>query len=421
MSTQHQTVSLERPMHLAKPLEGKRILLIVENEAVPFDRRMWNMSRALRDFGADVSVICPKYGPDSRSEEILEGVHIHRYDAVFSDGTPLGYLKEYVVALWHTWRLVHRVLFAGKRIHVVHAANPPDIFWPLALYLRLLGIRFVFDEHDLAPETYLSKFDAPGFRGGFLFAALCWCQRLSYRFANVILATNESYKTNAVRVNPRYGRKTFVVRNGPDTTWFHKLPVNPDLKRGRRYLGVYIGVMAVQDGVEYILRALDYLVHQRDYHDLTVYLIGAGDDWDRVCALATELGLDDYVVFTGRIPDGPALEILSSADVALSPDPKNPLNDVSTMTKIMEYMALGLPIVSFDLRESHYSAGGAALYVRDNDPVAFGDGILHILTDPSLAKRMGDLGVRRTETTLSWQRQAQNLLVAYQYALSGRR
>uniref|UniRef100_UPI0037C90D23 glycosyltransferase n=1 Tax=Mycolicibacterium phlei TaxID=1771 RepID=UPI0037C90D23 len=162
MSAQHETMPAERPVRLAKPLEGKRILLIVENEAVPFDRRMWNMSRALRDFGAEVSVICPKYGPDNQSEEILEGVRIHRYDAVFSDGTTLGYVKEYLVALWHTLRLFHRMLLAGRRIHVVHVANPPDIFWPLAVYLRILGTRFIFDEHDLGPEAYLSKFDANG-------------------------------------------------------------------------------------------------------------------------------------------------------------------------------------------------------------------------------------------------------------------
>jgi glycosyltransferase involved in cell wall biosynthesis len=398
-----------------RALAGKRILLVVENEAVPFDRRMWNIAKALRDFGAEVSVICPMFGDDNEAETTLEGVSIHRYRNTFSDGTVPGYLREYATAFVMTFYLFHKLMLRQRRMDIIHVANPPDIFWPLALYARLFGIKFIFDEHDLSPEAYLSRFGktAPG---GLLFSMQKWCQHLSYRFAHVIIATNQSYRRNAIAVRAENERKTFVVRNGPDTRSFSSRVPRSELKCGRKYLAAYIGVMAVQDGVEYIIRALDELVNRRNYRDLTVYLIGSGDDRPRLQRLSEDLRLQEYIIFTGRIPDEPALEILSTADVFLSPDPVNPLNDLSTMTKIMEYMALGKPIVSFELKEARYSAGESALYVRSNDAVAFADGIVEILADPARSEAMGLLGRERVQSSLCWQKQSENLLRAYEQA-----
>ena len=404
-----------------KALVGKHILLIIENEAVPFDRRMWNIGRALREFGADVSVICPMFGKDSEKETVLDDIAIYRYKNTFADGSVRGYMKEYGIAFVKTLILVHRLLLRRKRIHIVHVANPPDIFWPLALYLRLFGIKFIFDEHDLAPEAYLSRFDKGERDGGLLFFVQKLFQRLSYRFAHGVISTNESYKAKAIEVNPDYARKTFVVRNGPDTRHFGHRPPNAALKKGHKYLAAYIGVMAIQDGVEYIIRAVDELVNRRHCRDLIVYLIGGGDDWPRIKQLTEELHLQDFVVLTGRIPDEPALEILSTADVFLSPDPLNPLNDVSTMIKIMEYMALGKPIVSFELKEARYSAGESALYVKSNDAVAFADGILELLGDPVGSQKMAEFGMARVEALLSWQKQSESLLRAYQFVASGQR
>ena len=404
-----------------KALAGKHVLLIVENEAVPFDRRMWNIGRALREFGADVSVICPMFGKDSEKETVLDDIAIYRYKNTFADGSVAGYVKEYGTAFVKTFFLLHKLLLRRKRIHIVHVANPPDIFWPLALYVRLFGIKFIFDEHDLSPEAYLSRFDKAEGDGGLLFTVQKWFQHLSYRFAHGIISTNESYKARALEVNPAYAGKTFVVRNGPDTRLFGHRPPNPALKEGHKYLAAYIGVMAIQDGVEYIIRAIDELVNRRHYRDLIVYLIGKGDDWPRLKRLTEQLHLEDHFVFTGRIPDEPALEILSTADVCLSPDPQNPLNDLSTMTKIMEYMALGKPIVSFELKEARYSAGESALYVKSNDAVAFADGILKLLGDPVGSKKMAEFGTARVEALLSWQKQSESLLRAYQFVASGQR
>lgn len=399
---------------------GKHVLLIVENEALPFDRRMWNIARALRDSGADVSAICPMSGPDSEAEIVLDGIEIYRYETRFSDGSVLGYLREYGNAFLKTIVLLHKVLLRRGRIDIVHVANPPDIFWPLALYMRLFGTKFIFDEHDLSPETYLSRFNVNE-SGGLLLRLQRWFQRLSYRFSHGIISTNESYRANAVSVDSRYAAKTFVVRNGPDTREFRRSIPNPALKRGRRHLAAFIGVMAVQDGVEYIIRATDELVNRRSFTDLIVYLIGDGDDRPRLGKLAEDLQLEDYLVFTGRIPDEPALEILSTADLFLSPDPPNPLNNLSTMTKVMEYMAMGKPIVSFDLKEARYSAGESALFVPSDDPESFADGIIQLLDDPAASTRMGEHGMARVETELCWQKQSEHLLDAYDFVLSGRR
>jgi glycosyltransferase involved in cell wall biosynthesis len=420
MSSECQTCRHPR-QDCMKELAGKHVLLIIENLAIPFDRRMWNIGTALRDFGADVSVICPMFGQDSEKETVLDDIAIYRYKNTFADGSVWGYLKEYATAFLKTFWLLHKLLLRRKRIHIIHVANPPDIFWPLALYLRLFGIKFIFDEHDLSPEAYLSRFSKEEGDGGLLLTIQKWFQRLSYRFSHAIISTNESYRAKALEVDPAYAEKTFVVRNGPDTRYFGPRPPNPALKSGHKYLAAYIGVMAIQDGVEHIIRAIDELVNRRHYRDLIVYLIGKGDDWPRLKQLTEELQLQDYVVFTGRIPDEPALEILSTADVCLAPDPPNPLNELSTMSKIMEYMALGKPIVSFDLKESRYSAGESAFYVKGNDVVAFADGILTLLEDPVGSKKMAEFGMARVEATLSWQKQSVSLLRAYQFVASRQR
>jgi glycosyltransferase involved in cell wall biosynthesis len=403
-----------------KVLAGKRILLVVENNAVPFDRRVWREALTLRDAGAAVSVICPVFGTDSEPFQVLEEIEIYRYRVTFSSGGVTGYAREYLGAFLNTLRLYHRVLRKHGRIDVVHVANPPDIFWPLGWYVRLWKTRFIFDEHDLTPETYLSRFEKTEEQAGMIFPVLRAFQRLSYRASHAIIATNDSYRERVSMLDARYGPRTFVVRNGPDTRSFKPVPARPELKKGFRYMGAYIGIMAIQDGVDYVIRAMDHLVHKEKFEDVIVYLIGTGDDVPRLKGMVQELNLEKHIVFTGRIPDQPALEILSTADICLSPDPFNPLNDLSTMNKVMEYMAMGKPMVSFELKEARFSAADAALYVHNNDVEAFAGGMKMLLQDPGMSKTMGESGSRRIQEHLCWERQSENLLRAYEYVLGSR-
>jgi len=387
-------------------LAGKALIL-VENLSVPFDRRVWQECTTLRDAGWRVHVICPQGTKRDTEREIeIDGVRIHRYPLRAATGGPAGYLREYGSALWHTWRLARRV----GRVDVVHACNPPDLLFLVARRLKRRGAAFVFDQHDLVPELYLSRFD----RGeDLLYRAVCRLERLTYRAADVVIATNESYREVAQRRGGKRPEQVFVVRSAPAVDRFRQVPAEPALRRGRRHLLCYLGVMGPQDGVDYALRALASLRDELRRTDWHAVFIGAGDTFDAMVALSRELGLADRVEFTGRIPDEDLVRYLSTADVCLAPDPLNPLNDVSTMNKIMEYLAMSRPVVSFDLREARVSAGDAAVYAPANDESEFAKLIAALLDDPAERERMGRIGRERIAGPLSWERSATALLAAY--------
>ncbi|MFI5565573.1 glycosyltransferase family 4 protein [Amycolatopsis japonica] len=391
-------------------LPGKALIL-VENLSVPFDRRVWQECQTLSGAGWEVHVICPQGTKrDTEAEVTIDGVHILRYPLKAATGGPAGYVQEYGSALWHTLRLARKV----GRVDVVHACNPPDLLFLVALYLKRQGAKFIFDQHDLCPELYLSRFD----RGeDFLYRAVCALERRTYKTADVVIATNESYKDVAVKRGGKSPDDVFVVRSAPVVERFHLVPAEPELKKGKPHLLAYLGVMGPQDGVDYALRALASLRDEVGRTDWHAVFIGSGDAFDAMVALSKELKLDDQVEFTGRISDEDLLRYLSSADVCLSPDPLNPLNDVSTMNKIMEYMAMSRPIVSFELREARVSAGEAALYAPANDEPEFAKLIAHLLDSPEQRAEMGELGRARVAGPLSWENSQKALLAAYAAAV----
>lgn len=385
------------------------VLILVENLSVPFDRRVWQESRALTEAGYRVSVICPRGTKrDTEPHAEIEGVKIHRYPLRPATGGPLGYVREYGLAMWHTMRLARRV-HRAQPVDAVHACNPPDLLLLAALPLKLRGARMVFDHHDLVPELFESRF---GGRGP-LYRLSVLLERITFALADVVISTNESYREVAIRRGRKDPDRVHVVRSAPDLSRFTPTAPNPALRRGRRHLLCYLGVMGPQDGVDYALRAIAHLRDVMGRTDVHATFIGAGDAFDDLVRLSHDLGLDDIVEFTGRAPDAAVREYLSTADVCLAPDPKNPLNDVSTMNKIVEYMAMSRPLVSFDLREARVSAGDAALYARANDIEDFAALIARLLDDPDARARMGALGRRRVEASLSWRTSTANLLAAY--------
>ncbi len=391
-----------------------RILILVENLSVPFDRRVWQECRALTEAGHDVTVICPRGAKrDTEPYALIEGVEIHRYALEAATGGPAGYLKEYGTALWQSLRIAHR-LDRERPFDVVQACNPPDLLFLVALPFKLRGARFVFDQHDLVPELFRSRFGA----GGPLLWATELLEKATFRLADHVISTNESYRSVALTRGRVPRERTTVVRSAPDLTRF--VPVAPDatLRRGRPYLACYLGVMGPQDGVDYALRALASLRDDLGRTDVQAAFLGHGDAWDDLVALAHELGLDDSVEFTGRVSDEDLARYLSTADVCLAPDPKNPLNDVSTMNKIVEYMAMSRPLVSFDLIEARVSAGDAAVYATPNDEREFARLIAELLDDPDRRARMGALGRQRVEQELSWEHSRRHLLEAYDALLA---
>jgi len=386
-----------------------RVLIIVQNLPVPFDRRVWLECQALVSVGHRVTVVCPK-GDDDPAYEVVDNVELYKYRGHFSRGSKIGFVWEYASSFLTTAWLTLKARRSG-RFAVVQACNPPDIFWPIGLALRTLDrTRFVFDHHDLSPELYKSRFpDGPKLPYKLL-RALEWT---THRTADHVISTNDSYRDVAVMRSGKSASDVTVVRTGPDPERLQRGPASPELRRGRRFLADYIGVMGPQDGVDIVVRAADVVVNQKGRDDIAFTLIGSGDCFDDLVALRDELGLAGYVEFTGRAPDELVARILSTADIGLSPDPKNPLNDVSTMNKTMEYMAFELPVVAFDLRETRVSAGDAGVYITPNEVHDYAEAIVALMDDGPRRARLGKLGRVRVEQELAWSYQQRAYLGVY--------
>ena len=330
------------------------VLVIVQNLPVPLDRRVWLECQTLVAAGYEVSVICPQ-GPGDPAFAVIDGVRIHKYRPSPQASGVAGFVLEFAYSWLRTALLSARV-WAHRPFEVIQACNPPDTYWLLARLWRVRGVRFVFDQHDLNPELFVSRFGEPQSAGARLqYGGLRWLERMTYRTADCVISTNESYRAVAMGRGHRRGEDVVVVRSGPDTTRMRPLYAEPPRDADHPKTLVYLGVMGPQDGVEVVLQVMDDLVHRRGRRDVRATLLGFGDCYDDLRRRATELGLDECVTFTGRADLDMIADHLSSADIGVCPDLKSPLNDVSTMNKTMEYMAYALPAVAFDLTETRVS------------------------------------------------------------------
>jgi glycosyltransferase involved in cell wall biosynthesis len=386
-----------------------RVLIIVQNLPVPFDRRVWLECQALVASGYQVAVVCPK-GKGDQAFQVVDSVELYKYRPYAPGGSKVSFVTEYAYSFLQTARLTLKARRSG-RFAVIQACNPPDIFWPIAKALRMLDrTRFVFDHHDLCPELFESRFP-----GGprMPYKALRALERRTHRTADHVISTNDSYKEIAVRRSGKPASDVTVVRTGPDPQRLKRGQAHPELRRGRAHLAAYIGVMGPQDGVDIVLRAADVVVHEFQRVDIAFTLIGSGDCFDELVALRDKLELTGHVEFTGRAPDELVADILSTADLGLSPDPKNPLNDLSTMNKTMEYMAFELPVVAFDLRETRVSGGDAAVYVEPNGVHDYAAAIVSLMDDEPRRALLGKRGRARVEQELAWSHQERGYLDVY--------
>ena len=393
----------------------KKVLIIVENLPVPFDTRVWKEASSLHKDGYDVSVLCPRGKGYEQRHEVIDGIHIYRHPMPKEGNTPFGYLREYGTALcWeflYTWWI-----YLQRGFHVIQGCNPPDNIFLIALPFKLLGVKYIFDHHDANPELYFSKYG----KEGALYKAQVWLERLTYRFSDVVMATNCSYRDLAVTRGGLDPGDVFVVRNGPDLKTFKAVRPSCALKYGKPYLVGYVGTMSIQEGLDILLEVALHLKNmgRRDIHFTCV---GGGPGLAGLRQMVQDKDLGDTVNFTGRIPDAQLLEILSTADVCVNPDKPDQMNDISTMIKIMEYMALAKPIVQFDLKEGRFSAQDASVYADNQNQVPdFAAKILWLLENPDERKRMGEFGRRRVEQELAWDYSVGNLLSAYQRAFDKR-
>lgn len=399
-------------MNQAAASRSDHVLIIVQNLPVPLDRRVWLECQALKSAGYGVSVVCPK-GPGDPDYQELDGVHIHKYKPAPEAKGPAGFVVEFVYSWFRTAALSLSV-WRRQPFTIMQACNPPDTYWALALLWKLRGVTFVFDHHDLNPELFISRFGEPSSALKKVeYAGLRWLERMTFKSAKRVISTNESYKAVAVRRGGRKPSEVTVVRSGPDTRQMRPVYPTTPATGDRKFNLVYLGIMGPQDGVDVVLEVMDELVHRRGRDDVEATLLGFGDCYEELRVQCTQLGLDNYVTFTGRADKAMIADHLSVADIGMCPDLKTPLNDVSTMNKTMEYMSYALPSVSFDLVETRVSGGDSVLYVPSGDVTAFADAVEKLLDDPELRITMARRARERVSTELDWRPQAAAYLGVY--------
>lgn len=393
-------------------LTGKHVLIIVENLPVPFDRRVWQEANSLKENGAEVSVICPVMGIHTNRYEVLNGIHIYRHPLKEGTGGFRGYVREYVCALWWEFWLSCKI-FLKKRFHVIHGCNPPDLIFIIALCFKILGVKYVFDHHDINPELFIAKYN----KKGIAYKALLIAERLTFATADFSIATNDSYRNIAIERGKMKPDKVQVVRSGPKLDNLAIMAPTNYYKKGRKYLVGYVGVIGVQEGLDLLLESVYYIVRVEKRYDVQFAIIGSGTELEAIKTLSQDLNLDEFVDFYGRTDDITMVTILNTADVCINPDKPTAMNNLSTMNKIMEYMALQKPIVQYDLKEGKFSAAGSSLYAENTSTEDFAAKILYLLDNPKIAQEMGLSGYKRVINELSWDFESIKLVNFYRKVL----
>jgi glycosyltransferase involved in cell wall biosynthesis len=395
-------------------IESRHALLIVENLPIPFDRRVWAEAKALRTEGWRVSVVAPRHS-GSRWHERLEDINVYRYPIRVAGSSLFAHVLEYAMALPAT-AVLALLVHLRRRVDVIHVANPPDFFFPLSALFRRLGAAAIFDQHDPSPELNVAQ---GGRRGGLVDRFLRWCERRTYRAANVVIATNDSMRDLATGRGGVDPARVVVVRSSVDPARTFRVDADPSLKAGKDYLVVYLGVMGPQDGLDLFVRMAKEMTGRLP-GNVQYMAVGDGSERERARALAESLGLGDDISFPGRLPDDQVRTVLSTADIAVGPDPQNGFNELCTMNKTLEYMAMGVPVVSFDLAETRVSAADAALYARPNDPADLARAAVELLEQPDRGAWRGRVGQQRVAGALSWANSVTALRRAYELALASR-
>jgi len=391
--------------------KGKHILIVVENLPVPFDRRVWQEANTVKEAGAKVSIICPIMKGYTSRYEVINDIEIYRHPLPLEARGALGYLLEYSAAIFWEFTLSWKIFFK-KRFHVIHGCNPPDLIFLTALFFKPFGVKYLFDHHDINPELYIAKYD----KKGFFYNLMVFFEYLTFQSASYSIATNESYKEIAIKRGKMKPERVQVVRSGPKLDRLKLLPPDDQFKKGRKYLVGYVGVIGEQEGIDLLLESIKHIVKQRN--NVQVAIVGGGTDVEKLKQLSAEMGLSEYVDFYGRVSDEVLVSVLNTADVCVNPDKPTEMNNLSTMNKIMEYMALKKAIVQFDLKEGRFSAQEASLYALNNDTKDFAEKIMYLLDNDKIRIEMGEFGYKRVLNELSWEFESKKLIDVYSKLLS---
>lgn len=390
--------------------QNKHILIIVENLPVPFDRRVWQEATTLKSNGADISIICPQMKGYTKSFEIIDGIEIYRHPLPLEARGAFGYLMEYGAAIYWEIKLAKQI-YKKKPFQVIHGCNPPDLIYLTARLFKGKGVKYVFDHHDINPELYIAKYN----KKDFFYKLMIYFEKQTFKNSVASIATNESYREIAIKRGGMKPENVQIVRSGPKLDRLKLQDPKLEFKKGRKFLIGYLGVIGEQEGIDLLLESMQLIISKRD--DVQLAIVGGGSDLEILKKLCKEMGLEDYVDFYGRVSDQLLVDILNSADICVNPDKPTEMNNLSTMNKIMEYMALKKPIIQFDLKEGKFSAKEASLYAQDVPD--FANKIEHLLDNESLRKEMGEFGYKRVINELSWEFESEKLISFYQNLFEG--
>jgi glycosyltransferase involved in cell wall biosynthesis len=391
-------------------VKTNHILFIVENNPVPHDIRVWNEALAVKEFGYNVTILCPRSIKSPKKFEIIDNIRIYRHYIPFEADGKFALLLEYLNAIF--WEFILSIFIFMKRpFDFIHAANPPDHIFLIAAFFKIFKVKFIFDHHDLTPENYLAKFH----RKDLFYKISLLMEKMTFRIADTVITTNESYQKIALTRGNKKIEEIFVVRNGPDLSRIPQVVPNNKWKSNFKYLVAYVGNIGSQENIDILLKIVEYLVNKKKFVSIKYTIIGTGPQLEKMIQLCISMKIDQYVTFTGYIPYKDFYEILATADLCINPELSNAFTDKSTMLKIMDYMTFGKPIVQFETTEGKVTAGEAGFYVKENNIAHFGDAIINLLDDPQNRKQMGEIGRKRIEEQLNWNVQKKSLKAAYQY------
>lgn len=387
-------------------IKGKHILFIVENLPVPFDRRVWQEATTLKENGMEVSIICPQMKGYTKPYEVLEEIEIYRHPLPLEARGALGYLFEYGAAIYWEMKLARKI-YRKKPFHVIHGCNPPDLIYLTAKRYKKKGVKYVFDHHDINPELYIAKYG----KKDFFYKLMLYFEKQTFKYADASIATNESYKKIAIDRGGMNFNDVTIVRSGPKLNRLKLQKPIDKFKKGRKYLLGYLGVIGEQEGIDLLLESMKSIISNRD--DVQLAIVGGGSDLELLKKLSKQMGLSDYVDFYGRVSDQELLDVLNTSDVCVNPDKPTEMNNLSTMNKIMEYMALKKPIVQYNLKEGRFSAQKASLYAKNTSTKDFAGKIIELLDNEDLRHEMGEFGYNRVLNELSWKYESEKLLSCY--------
>jgi glycosyltransferase involved in cell wall biosynthesis len=383
-------------------------VIVVENLPVPFDRRVWQEAQALRDAGWRVSVVCPKTKKYPLEFEVIDGVSVYRHALPLEARGKLGFVVEYLSALFHECRLLAKIA-AGPGFDVIQVCNPPDLLFLNALPYKLFGKRLVFDLHDLCPELLEAKFGRRLLLHNLLLAA----EKLTIKAANLVICANDTYREIAIGRGGKRAEDVVAVYSVPRQGLIRRVAPDDRLRRGARIVIGYIGVIADQDGLDHFVRMMDCLVNDLGRKDLRAVIVGDGPARASVGELSERLGLSDFVTFTGCLSGAELMATLSAFDIGIIPDPLNPYNDKISMNKVFEYSALGIPSVAYPLFETRRLLGSTARYSADATPAGLARACLTLIDDDAARLACGRDANALANERFNWLREREKYVAAF--------